>query len=224
MFYNLLYPLADVFSPFNMFRYLTFRSMRRLPDGAGAELPDRRRADPLAAQQAGAGPADPRRRPGKAISDQEGHAHHGRAADPDRADRRTLLWADLTNRYIWIVLGVTLGFGLSASGTTSSRSPSATARACRAGSSSLSQIVVAGRRLRDLRCRRRAPLRLHDGLAVSEGCAGAAGLVGFVAFAMLVMVGASNAVNLTDGLDGLAIGPVMMAAGVLWPHRLYRRQ
>ena len=38
---------------------------RGVPDGAGAELPDRRRADPLAAQQAGAGPADPRRRPGQ---------------------------------------------------------------------------------------------------------------------------------------------------------------
>ena len=40
------------------------------------------------------------------------------------------------------------------------------------------------------------------------------GIVGFVAFAVLVIVGASNAVNLTDGLDGLAIGPVIMAAAV----------
>jgi len=35
----------------------------------------------------------------------------------------------------------------------------------------------------------------------------------YIPFAMLVIVGASNAVNLTDGLDGLAIGPVMIAAG-----------
>jgi phospho-N-acetylmuramoyl-pentapeptide-transferase len=35
----------------------------------------------------------------------------------------------------------------------------------------------------------------------------------FLPIAMLVMVGASNAVNLTDGLDGLAIVPVMIAAG-----------
>ena len=40
------------------------------------------------------------------------------------------------------------------------------------------------------------------------------GIVGFVAFGGLVMVGASNAVNLTDGLDGLAIGPVIMASAV----------
>ena len=42
----------------------------------------------------------------------------------------------------------------------------------------------------------------------------AARLVGFLLFAILVMVGASNAVNLTDGLDGLAIVPVIIAAGV----------
>jgi phospho-N-acetylmuramoyl-pentapeptide-transferase len=40
------------------------------------------------------------------------------------------------------------------------------------------------------------------------------GVIGFVIFSILVMVGASNAVNLTDGLDGLAIGPVIMAAAV----------
>ena len=40
------------------------------------------------------------------------------------------------------------------------------------------------------------------------------GIVGFLAFSVLVIVGTSNAVNLTDGLDGLAIGPVIMAARV----------
>ena len=40
------------------------------------------------------------------------------------------------------------------------------------------------------------------------------GIVGFLSFSVLVIVGTSNAVNLTDGLDGLAIGPVIMAAGV----------
>ena len=40
------------------------------------------------------------------------------------------------------------------------------------------------------------------------------GVIGFLAFGTLVMVGASNAVNLTDGLDGLAIGPVIMASAV----------
>jgi phospho-N-acetylmuramoyl-pentapeptide-transferase len=44
----------------------------------------------------------------------------------------------------------------------------------------------------------------------------------FVPFAMIVIVGAANAVNLTDGLDGLAIMPVMIAAGTLRRDRLCR--
>ena len=46
----------------------------------------------------------------------------------------------------------------------------------------------------------------------------------FPIFAMLVMMGASNAVNLTDGLDGLAIVPTMITAGVFIADRLSRRQ
>ena len=46
----------------------------------------------------------------------------------------------------------------------------------------------------------------------------------YVPFAMLVIVGSSNAVNLTDGLDGLAIVPVMIVARMFWPDCLSRRQ
>ena len=45
----------------------------------------------------------------------------------------------------------------------------------------------------------------------------------FIPFGCFVIVGAGNAVNLTDGLDGLAIVPVMIAAAVLRRHRLSRR-
>ena len=47
---------------------------------------------------------------------------------------------------------------------------------------------------------------------------------GYILFATLVIVGASNAVNLTDGLDGLAIGPMTIAATHLHDLRLRRRQ
>ena len=46
----------------------------------------------------------------------------------------------------------------------------------------------------------------------------------WVPFAVLVIVGASNAVNLTDGLDGLAIGPIVMAGGSFRDHRVSERQ
>jgi phospho-N-acetylmuramoyl-pentapeptide-transferase len=45
----------------------------------------------------------------------------------------------------------------------------------------------------------------------------------YTPFVMLVLVGASNAVNLTDGLDGLAIVPIMIAAACFGAHQLSRR-
>jgi phospho-N-acetylmuramoyl-pentapeptide-transferase len=59
-----------------------------------------------------------------------------------------------------------------------------------------------------------APLRYMLALPFLKDVLLPLGVVGFVTFGVLVMVGASNAVNLTDGLDGLAIGPVIMASAV----------
>ncbi len=126
----------------------------------------------------------------------------------------TLLWARLDNGYVWMVLFVTLAFGLVGFADDYSK----VRRMTSAG--------VPGR------------LRLAVGFAVA-GVAGAWAATMhpaelswqlafpvfkelllnlsflFVPFAMLVIVGAANAVNLTDGLDGLAIMPVMIAAGTL---------
>ena len=67
----------------------------RRRDRDGADLRVLARADhhQSAADQAGQGPADPRRRPGLAPAHQEGHADHGRADDPVGGARSTLLWA-----------------------------------------------------------------------------------------------------------------------------------
>ena len=79
MFYNLLYPLADVFSPFNIFRYLTFRSIAAFLTALvlsfliGGGLIRWLRSKQAQGQ--------PIRDDGPASSPhQEGHAHHGRAA------------------------------------------------------------------------------------------------------------------------------------------------
>ncbi len=126
----------------------------------------------------------------------------------------TLLWARLDNGYVWMVLFVTLAFGVVGFADDFSK----VRRMTSAG--------VPGR------------VRLAIGFTVA-GIAGIwAGLIHpdelswqlafpvfknvllnlsvlFVPFVMLVIVGAANAVNLTDGLDGLAIMPVMIAAGTL---------
>ena len=87
-------------------------------------------------------------------------------------------------------------------------------RAGQAASSCSSIVVGRRRRLADRPGARPPPLRYTLALPFLKDVLMPLGVVGFLAFAILVMVGASNAVNLTDGLDGLAIGPVIMAAGV----------
>jgi phospho-N-acetylmuramoyl-pentapeptide-transferase len=126
----------------------------------------------------------------------------------------TLLWARLDNPWVWIVLGVTLSFGLIGFADDYAKVKRMTSRG------------VSGR------------LRFAIGLAIAGVASYAASqfhpeaLTGVVAvplfknllldlgifflpFAMFVIVGAANAVNLTDGLDGLAIMPVMIAAATL---------
>jgi phospho-N-acetylmuramoyl-pentapeptide-transferase len=139
----------------------------------------------------------------------------------------TLLWADLTNQYIWIVLFVTVGFcfvgfiddyqKVTKKGT--------------AGLSGkvrlLMEFVIAGVAVWWIstyaQATTDAALAAGTLAAPQEGFATGLALpflkdfmfdltiYGFIAFGAFVIVGAGNAVNFTDGLDGLAIGPVMIA-------------
>ena len=111
MFYNLLYPMADLFGAFNLFRYLTFRSI-------GAFLT----ALVLSFLIGGAliRWLRSKQRQGQPIRD-DGPASHlmTKKGTPTMGGLlilitltiATLLWADLANRYVWIVLGVTLAYG-----------------------------------------------------------------------------------------------------------------
>ncbi len=123
----------------------------------------------------------------------------------------TLLWANPTNPYVWVVLGVTLSFGLvgfyddylkvtkQTSGGFAGRTrflieAAIAIAACTAlvhlGSGKTATALV---------------FPFFKELMINLGW-------GFVLFGAFVIVGAGNAVNLTDGLDGLAIVPVMIAA------------
>ena len=149
----------------------------------------------------------------------------------------TLLWADLSNRFIWVVLFVTLGYGsigwiddyrkvvhhnpkgMSAREKFSWQSVIGLAAAfylvfalsVPAGGTLTETIagwVEAG-----------FPLDISSNLPLLLPCfkdiALPLGLVGFMVFTYVVIVGSSNAVNLTDGLDGLAILPSVMVGGAL---------
>ena len=127
----------------------------------------------------------------------------------------TVLWADLANRYVRVVLLVTIGFGLIGFYDDYLKLVIGNSKGLPARYKYLLQSMVG----------------LCAALAFWHSAAGAAetalyvpffknvvvplGFFSYVILAYLVIVGASNAVNLTDGLDGLAIMPSVMVAGAL---------
>jgi phospho-N-acetylmuramoyl-pentapeptide-transferase len=127
----------------------------------------------------------------------------------------TLLWADLRNPYVWVVLATTVGFG--AIGWVDDwrkvvhRNPKGLSAKAKYFWQSLIGVSVA------VFLAMTATLPAHTELIVPffKMLTIPLGGVGFVVLAYFVIVGSSNAVNLTDGLDGLAIMPTVMVAGAL---------
>ena len=123
----------------------------------------------------------------------------------------TLLWADLGNQFVWVVLLVTLGFGLVGFADDYLK----VARQHHAGLPGKMkltiEVVIAGAAIAWIG--HLLPGELKGNLAIPFFKDALIDLGWFfLPFSVLVIVGASNAVNLTDGLDGLAIVPIMIAA------------
>ena len=126
----------------------------------------------------------------------------------------TLLWARSDNAYVWIVLLVTGGFGLIGFVDDYLKVTKQTV----AGFSSKARLLLgfAIALVASLVASSAHPPELSSQLAMPflKDTLIYLGFL-YIAFAMFVIVGAANSVNLTDGLDGLAIMPVMIAAGAL---------
>jgi phospho-N-acetylmuramoyl-pentapeptide-transferase len=128
----------------------------------------------------------------------------------------TLLWADLSNPYVWTVLLVTAGYGVLGFLDDYAKITKQTTAGVSSGMKLLAQFVVAGLATYVM-IRVGAAMPRTPGLETSIAFPGLKELlwnVGwfYILFGMVVIGGFSNAVNLTDGLDGLAIVPVMIAA------------
>ena len=207
MLYHFLYPLRDTISAFNVFRYITFRTIY-------ASLTAFFICFIL-------GPWVIRRlgllQIGQYIREDGPEAHHKKAGTPTMGGLlillaitvSTLLWTDLTNRYVWIVLLATVSFGtigflddylmqikkrnkgLTGSGKFILQWIFAliTGGLVYTGSTFSTEITVPFFK------------NIHPDLGW-----------GYIVFAALVIIATSNAVNLTDGLDGLAIGPFIIAS------------
>ncbi len=124
----------------------------------------------------------------------------------------TLLWADLRDRFVWVVLFVTVGFGAIGFADDYLKLTRRNSKGLPGRRKLIGQIVIAV--VAAWAIARLSPTPLDDRLAVPFFKELLIHLGWFyIPFAALVMIGASNAVNLTDGLDGLAIGPIIVVAG-----------
>jgi phospho-N-acetylmuramoyl-pentapeptide-transferase len=208
MLYHLLYPLRETFSGFNVFRYITFRS-------AGAVLTALVVSFVLAPSVI----AWLRRlKVGQHVRNDGPQTHLAKQGTPTMGGiliiaalaSSVLLWSDLTNKYVWVVLFATLAFG---------------------GIGFWDDYLkVVKKRSTGLRAVQKFGLQIFASVAIgvflyNPGDPYSTHLsvpfmkqlfinLGwfYIPFVAVVIVGSSNAVNLTDGLDGLAIGLVGIAS------------
>ena len=203
MIYHLLYPLHDTFGAFNVFRYITFRTAMAMLTALlvsfvlGPWLIHRLRLFQI----------------GQEIREEGPKSHQAKKGTPTMGGLlivcavvpTTLLWADLTNVFVWIAAAAMLAFG---------------------GIGFLDDYLkIARRRNLGLTARGKFAVQIAVGLVIGLVLVWLArqgmfttrlsvpffkGLIPdpgwlYPAFVVLVLVFSSNAVNLTDGLDGLAI-------------------
>ncbi len=208
MFYHLLYPLHQYISFFNVFRYITFRTIYAILTGLlicfilGPWLIKKLKDFQIK----------------QVVREDVPSRHMEKNGTPTMGGSLilaailipTLLWSDLTNRYIWVVLLGALGFGALG-------------------------FLDDFKKMRDrkgigIKARYKFPIEVmmalgislilfylfdHDSRLIFPFFKRVMPDLGswYILFAVLVIVGTANAVNLTDGLDGLAIGPVLIASG-----------
>ncbi len=212
MLFLLLAPLADDFIVFNLFRYITFRTggavMTALLIGfvIGPGL--------IAWLKRKQGEGQPIRADGPETHlKKKGTPTMGGLMILIAAIVSTLLWGDVTNPYLWIVLFVTTGFGLIGFGDDYLKLTKRNPKGLSGRLKIVGQVAIAAVAAIWIMSITREPVATGLAVPFFKDYLGQLGLL-FIPFAAFVMVGSSNAVNLTDGLDGLAIVPVMIAAGV----------
>jgi len=127
----------------------------------------------------------------------------------------TLLWADLGNQYIWVVLLTTLGFGAIGWVDDYRKVVHRNPRGLSAGAKFFWQSLIALIVALYLVSIAEIPAQTDMIVPFFREVAIPLGVTGFVILTYFVIVGTSNAVNLTDGLDGLAIMPTVMISSAL---------
>ena len=208
MLYDLLVPLAKYHIAFNVFRYITFRAALATLTAMvisfliGPFIIKKLRGLSV----------------GETIRSDGPQRHHAKAGTPTMGGLlillailgSTLLWANLRNPYIWLIVIATAGLG--AIGFADDLRKLRRQRGLKAGQKFGAQIILVLGILLYLYFfppdgfTTKVAFPFFKGWLIEFGAL-------WVLFGLAVIVGSSNAVNLTDGLDGLAIGPIVIAGG-----------
>ncbi len=211
MLHYIFTSLTDEFSPFNVFRYLSTRSGGAVLTAFVFVLLFGQMIISLLKVKQGKGQPIRTDGPQRHILEKQGTPTMGGLMILSGLLVSTFLWADLTNLYVWAVLFVTLGFGAIGFYDDYLKVTRANVRGFSGRFRLMSEILIA---LAAVLCFMWIGAKpLSESLAFPFFKDAFVNLgVFFAIFGVLVIVGAGNAVNMTDGLDGLAIVPVMIAA------------
>ncbi len=209
MLYHLLYPLHNLFGGFNVFRYITFRCLGAIVTAF------------LIAMVLG-----PhfiawlkRHQVGQVVREDGPESHFSKRGVPTMGGVliissvlvSTILWVDLTNKFVWLIMAATLWYGAIGSIDDWRKIKKKNSKGLSARGKMILQIagVVAVGTI----------LLNQPGFDTSLSFPFLKAFkpdlgIYYILFMVLVVAGSSNAVNLTDGLDGLAIGPTVVTSGV----------
>lgn len=213
MLYNLLTPLSEQFILANLFRYLTFRAGAACITALVISLmfgPALIRT--LRAIQRQGQPIRPDG-PERHLIEKKGTPTMGGVLILASLTISTLLWANLSNGFVWVVLLLTLSYGGIGFIDDYIKLSKASYKGLSSRGKLILQAVFGLAAAIAMMLLTREPLATGLTVPVFKEVLIPLGLA-FPLVGMLVMTGFSNAVNLTDGLDGLAIVPTIIAAGV----------
>jgi phospho-N-acetylmuramoyl-pentapeptide-transferase len=213
MLYWIAKLLAPHYSAFHVFSYLTLRAILAVMSALSMSLL--------------VGPAMisrlSRYQIGQVVRDDGPRSHLPKAGTPTMGGAliivaivvSTLLWTDLRNRFVWITLGVTVGFGVIGLCDDYLKLVVGNSRGLTARWKYFWQSVLGLAAAVVLYRTAHVPAETDFFVPFVKTVSVPLPAPGFVALAYFMIVGMSNAVNLTDGLDGLAIMPAAMVAGAL---------
>jgi len=205
--------LAKFYSGFHVFQYLTLRGILAAITALGIALAVGPRMIELLS----------RYQIGQRVRSDGPKTHLPKAGTPTMGGglilvamaSGTLLWADLSSRFVWIALLTTLGFGLIGFYDDYLKLVIGSSRGLIARYKYLSQSIVGLAAAFSLHQLHLTPAETSLYVPFFKSVAIPMNTAAFMAFSYFVIVGTSNAVNLTDGLDGLAIMPSVMVAAAL---------